>query len=226
MKKYFFNLYLILKNINNYGFFTFIYASIVELFYLFKFRDFYSYIHDNSVTSDYFDTKIKNNYNTQHTPTPYYFLSLACSFVKKLNYEDFIVVDMGSGLGRVGKFFLNKFNCSFYGLEINKIFVKKLNRFSKKNKKFKVYNVDLKNKKLRNEILSEIKKQNKKIIIFFSDPFDIGTILNILKFFKKKEHIVIGVNVNYLNKLFTCYKIEFSKFFKNKLRHVVLLTKK
>ena len=31
-----------------------------------------------------------------------------------------ILVDFGCGYGRVGKFFMRKFNCLFYGLEINK----------------------------------------------------------------------------------------------------------
>ena len=77
MKKYFYNFYLIIKNINNYGIITFFYATIIEIYYLFKFFDFRSYIHDNSATSTYQETKTIVRYDTQHTPTPYFFLRIA-----------------------------------------------------------------------------------------------------------------------------------------------------
>ena len=73
MKKYFYNFYIIIKNIKNYGIATFFYAATIEIYYLFRFLDFKSYIHDNSSTSTYEETKKELRYNTQHTPTPYFF---------------------------------------------------------------------------------------------------------------------------------------------------------
>ena len=61
--------------------------------------------------------------------------------------------------------------------------------------------------------------------LFFSDPFDIDTIIDILETFKNEEHLIVGVNVNNLEKLLIKYKIKYIKNFENKLRHVVLLKK-
>jgi len=226
MKKYFYNFYLIIKNINNYGFITFFYATIIEIYYLFKFFDFRSYIHDNKNTSTYQETKTKLEYDTQHTPTPYFFLTIASKFINEINYEDFIIVDMGCGYGRVGKYFISNHNSIFYGLEINKELIDPLKSYALKNKNFKVFHVDLRDEKKSNSIFDEIKKLNKKIIIFFSDPFDINAIIKVLSSFSKSEHVIIGVNVDNLEKLFLNYKIKHVKYFQNKLRHVVLLEKK
>ena len=65
MKRYFFNFYLIIRNINNYGLFTIFKAFIIEVFYLLKIRDFKSYIHDDEITSSYDDTKSNKEYNMQ-----------------------------------------------------------------------------------------------------------------------------------------------------------------
>ena len=84
MKKYFYNFYLILINISKYGFLEICKAFFVEIFYLVKIRDFKSWIHDDKFTDSYQDTKNDNDYNAQHTPTPYYFLNFASSFLKKM----------------------------------------------------------------------------------------------------------------------------------------------
>ena len=83
----------------------------------------------------------------------------------------------------------------------------------------------MRNKEKREKIFNEIKSLNKNIVIFFSDPFDIDTIVDILKTFEDEEHIIVGVNVNNLEKLLVNYKIKYFKNFENKLRHVVLLKK-
>lgn len=225
MSKYFYNFFLIIKNINNYGLFTFFYASIVEIFYLLKFYDFKSYLHDNSHTSTYEETKKSLTYNTQHTPTPYFFLSIALKFLKKENYDNFILIDMGCGYGRVGKYFNSKLNILFYGLEINKTLIDSIQINKSQKKNFNLIHIDLRDRDKREKIFYEIKKLNKKIVIFFSDPFDIDTIIDVLAFFSNNQHLIIGVNVNNLDKLTDKYKIEYIKYFKNKLRHVVLLKK-
>ena len=127
MKKYFYNFFLILKNIKNYGLITILKACLVELFYLIKFRDFKSYIYDDNFTSSYEQTKHKVSYNTQHTPTPYLFLKIGADFLHKEKFNDFIILDLGCGYGRVGDFFLSNFKCIFYGIDINKNFIDYLN---------------------------------------------------------------------------------------------------
>ena len=189
MKKYLYNFYLIIININNYGLITIFKAVIVELYYLLKIRDYKSYIHDEKFTSSYRNTKENKEYNTQHTPTPYYFLTFAEEFLKKNNINDFILV--GLGYGRVGKFFL--------------------------------YNVDLKNKIMREEIFEKIVLHNKMIVLFISDPFDVKTIIEISEYFKKRNHYILGINIKDIQMLLKKYhKIE-SKEFKINTRHIMLL---
>tara|TARA_Y100000294_G_scaffold156495_1_gene157407 strand:- start:2142 stop:2660 length:519 start_codon:yes stop_codon:yes gene_type:complete len=166
MRKYFYNIFLIIKNINNYGILTFLYASIIEIYFLLKFWDFHSFTHDDSATSTYEETKINQIYNTQHTPTPYFFLLKALDFIKKEKINDFILIDMGCGYGRVGKFFLSRTKCEFYGLEINNKFIDKMKNFSLKNKNFNIYCIDLRNKEFRNKIFDTIKNKKKKLFYF------------------------------------------------------------
>ena len=223
MKKYFYNFYIILKNINNYGLFTIIKASILEIFYLMKFRDFKSYIYDENFTSSYDQTKVDKNYNTQHTPTPYFFLTIGSKFLDKDKIKDFILIDLGCGYGRVGDFFYNKYNCMFYGFEINKKFIDHLKAKNNDLANNKYFHVDLKDKIKREKIFKELIKLNKKIIIFISDPFDISTIIEILEYFKKIDHIILGVNINQLDKLYINYKQQYIKTFNKGQRHIVLL---
>ena len=223
MKKYFYNFFLILKNIKNYGLITIIKACFIELFYLIKFKDFKSYIYDESLTSTYEQTKLENTYNTQHTPTPYLFLKIASNFMAKEKINDFVIVDLGCGYGRVGDFFLNKFKCIFYGIEINKNFIYYLSLKKNKKDNYNVYNIDLKNKIKRDEIFHKIANHKKKIIIFISDPFDIFTIIEILKYFKDLDHLILGVNINQLERLYKDYQKIYLKTFNKGLRHIVLL---
>jgi len=223
MKKYLYNFYLIIININNYGLITIFKAAIVELYYLLKIRDYKSYIHDEKFTSSYRNTKKNKEYNTQHTPTPYYFLTFAEEFLKKNNINDFILVDLGCGYGRVGKFFIKKFNCLFYGLEINKKLIEDLTLENNKNSKFFLYNVDLKNKIMREAIFEKIVLHNKMIVLFISDPFDVKTIIEISEYFKKRNHYILGINIKDIQMLLKKYnKIE-SKEFKINTRHIMLL---
>mgnify|MGYP001229159255 FL=1 len=223
MKKYFYNFFLILTNIKNYGFVTILKASFIELFYLIKFRDFKSYIYDDTFTSTYEQTKYADNYNTQHTPTPYFFLKIGADFIDKEKLNDFVILDLGCGYGRVGDFFLNKFKCVFYGIEINKNFIDYLNLKKNKIVNYNLYNTDLKNKNKREEIFAKVASHRKKIIIFISDPFDIHTIIEILKYFKDLDHLILGVNINQIEKLYEDYKKLYIKTFNKGLRHITLM---
>ena len=210
MKKYLYNFYLIIININNYGLITIFKAVFVELYYLLKIRDYKSYIHDEKFTSSYRNTKENKEYNTQHTPTPYYFLTFAEEFLKKNNINDFILVDLGCGYGRVGKFLIKKF-------------IEELTLENNKNPKFFLYNVDLKNKIMREAIFEKIVLHNKMIVLFISDPFDVKTIIEISEYFKKRNHYILGINIKNIQILLKKYnKIE-SKEFKINTRHIMLL---
>ena len=226
MKKYFYNFYLILINIRNYGLLTILKAFFVELFYLFRIKDYKSYIHDDEITSSYKDTKEKKNYNTQHTATPYYFLTFVEKFIKNEKINDFILVDLGCGYGRVGKYFVNKFDCLFYGLEINFNLLKDLILDKRYDDKFKVEHINLKDKILREKIFKEIISHNKKIVLFISDPFDIKTIIEIIDYFKNAEHYIAAINIKNYKELLNTHSVLHVKKFSSKTRHIMLLTKK
>tara|TARA_B100000767_G_scaffold150435_1_gene141645 strand:+ start:134 stop:814 length:681 start_codon:yes stop_codon:yes gene_type:complete len=226
MKRYFYNFYLIIRNINNYGLFTIIKAFIVELFYLLKIRDFNSYIHDDEATSSYEDTKDNKEYNTQHTPTPYYFLTFVKKFIQKNNIDNFVLVDLGCGYGRVGKYFMHQFNCIFYGLEINPKFLTNLIIEKKDDNNFNLQVVNLKDKNLREKIFNEIIAHNKKIILFISDPFDIKTILEIMKYFQNTSHYIVAINIKDYRELLTAYNKLDIKVFNIDTRHIMLLAPK
>ena len=226
MKRYFFNFYLIIRNINNYGLFTIVKAFIIEVFYLLKIRDFKSYIHDDEITSSYKDTKDNKEYNTQHTPTPYYFLTFVEKFFKKNNINDFVLVDLGCGYGRIGKYFTYKYNCLFYGLEINPKFLENLIIEKKNDKNFNLHTIDLKDKNVREKIFDKVVAHNKKIILFISDPFDIKTIIEITKYFANISHYIVAINIKDYKKLLITYNKLSSKQFKIDSRHIMLLEKK
>tara|TARA_B110000008_G_C16757575_1_gene479267 strand:- start:8 stop:697 length:690 start_codon:yes stop_codon:yes gene_type:complete len=226
IKKYFYNFYLILINLRNYGLYTIFKAFLTELVYLFKIRDFKSYIHDDEMTSSYQDTKEKKNYSTQHTATPYYFLTFVEKFIKKEKIDDFILVDLGCGYGRVGKYFSDKFNCLFYGLEINFNLLKDLISEKKNDKKFYIEHINLKDKVLRKKIFNKIISHKKKIIIFISDPFDIKTIIEIIDYFKNTKHYIVAINIKEYKKLLFNYNILNIKKFNIETRHIIFFNKK
>lgn len=221
MKKYFYNFYLILININKYGIYEIAKAFYVEIIYLIKIKDFRSWIYDEKYTDSYLYTKSDNDYNAPQTPTPYYFLTIAANFLKQNNIDDFILSDFGCGHGRLGKFFTKEFNCLFYGTEINKFMIEDLKKENIEN--FFLYAIDLKNKAERQEIFNKIKQHKKKIILFISDTFDIRTINEILDYFSDTNHYVIGVNIKDSNNLPSNYKKLSEKKFNLENRHVILL---
>tara|TARA_B100001063_G_scaffold64267_1_gene58286 strand:- start:51 stop:725 length:675 start_codon:yes stop_codon:yes gene_type:complete len=223
MKKYFYNFYLILININKYGFTEIIKALFIEIFYLIRIRDFKSWIHDDKFTDSYQDTKNDNNYNAQHTPTPYYFLNFASSFLKKNEIDDFVISDFGCGFGRIGKFFSKKFNCIFYGMEINNEMIEYLKKENRED--FYLFALNLKNKHEREKVFDQIKKHKKTIILFISDSFDINTINEIIKYFDDTDHYIIGINIKDSKNLLPGYEKIDNKEFNDKSRHIFLMKK-
>ena len=223
MKKYFYNFYLILINVNKYGFIEIIKALFIEIFYLIRIRDFKSWIHDDKFTDSYQDTKNDNDYNAQHTPTPYYFLNFASSFLKQNEIDDFVISDFGCGFGRIGKFFSKKFNCIFYGMEINNEMIEYLKKENRKD--FYLFALNLKNKQDREKVLDQIKEHKKTVILFISDSFDINTINEIIKYFDDIDHYIIGVNIKDSKNLLPGYVKINNKEFNDKSRHIFLMKK-
>ena len=223
MKRYLYNFYLVLKNISKYGLIEIFKALSVEIFYLFRIKDFKSWIHDDKFTDSYQDTKNENNYNTQHTPTPYYFLSFASKFLKQNNIDNFVLSDFGCGYGRIGKFFINQFNCIFYGMDINNEMIEDIKKDNINN--FYLFTINLRNKIERQKIFDQIKSHQKTIVLFISDAFDINTINEIIKYFNDIDHYLIGVNIKDLKDLLPGYLKVNTKEFNDKSRHIFLMKK-
>ena len=223
MKKYFYNFYLILINIGKYGLYEIFKAFFIEFMYLIKIRDFKSWLYDDKYTDSYKYTKSDNDYNAPQTPTPYYFLNIAAKFLRQNKINNFVLCDFGCGHGRLGKFFKDKFNCLFYGMEINKFMIEDLKKENEDN--FFLFAIDLKNKVERQEIFNKIKEHKKTIVLFISDTFDIRTINEILDYFSNTVHYVIAVNIKESDKLPSNYEVLSVKEFNIKNRHVILLKK-
>ena len=94
------NIFLFLKNINNYGVWIFLNIIFFELRYFFKTNNINSLHHDSDFTSNYNETKLKKSYNTPYIPTPYYFFSIIKDILKKNNLKNFTLIDFGCGYSR------------------------------------------------------------------------------------------------------------------------------
>ena len=63
---------------------------------------------------------------------------LISDYIKDENLNDFNIIDLGCGSGRLVKYFDKKFNIKFVGIDFNeKVIKKNLIRFNKKNYKNK-----------------------------------------------------------------------------------------
>jgi len=224
MKKYLYNFYLVLININKYGFIEILKAFFVEIYYLIKIKDFKSWIYDDKFTNSYQDTKQNNDYNTQHTPTPYYFLNIVCKFLKQNNIDNFVLSDFGCGFGRIGKFFNTQFNCLFYGMDINNEMIEDLKEDNIEN--FNLFTINLRDKIERKKIFDQIKSHKKTIVLFISDAFDINTVNSIIEYFDDTNHYIIGINIKDSQNLRSGYKKINIKEFNDKSRHIILYDKK
>ena len=221
MKKYYYNFLLLLKNINNYGFYEILKIIFYEIFYTIKFKDFSSLSYDDKESDTYEQVKRKDTYNTPYIPTPFYFLKILCLYFKKEKINNFLILDLGCGYSRVQYFFCTYFKTIFFGVDINKKIIQKL-----KNKK--IDNTFFLNLNLRKEmniklLVSETRriKNKKKLIVFFSDSFDPMLLKKVLKKLSNKlEFYCILINVKNTKYLSKKYKILFNKEFKNSDRNI------
>ena len=145
MKKYLYNLILLLKNINNYGISIFFKIIYFEIYNILKFLDFSSIIYEDKKSSTYEFTKKSKTYDTPYIPTPYYFLSIISNFLKNKKINNFIFLDLGCGYSRTQNYFSRCFKQFFLGVDLNKKIILSLKK--KKIKDSLFFNLNLRKKK-------------------------------------------------------------------------------
>lgn len=223
-KKFFYNSFLAIKNVNHYGFLLVFKSFFYEIYYSIKFKDFtfFNSGNDSDFVSNYNDTKIKNDYSTPDIPTPFYFLELIKYYIKEKRLKKFNIIDLGCGSGRLIKYFDYNFDINFIGIDVDKKIIKNnLKKFKKHNYKF--YNIDLKKiygiKDLN--IIDQSLINNRKNIIFISDSIDSLSIINLIPVLKKKFKEFLFIMVNQKNiSLFKEFNLIKSIKFKNESRNI------
>lgn len=224
LKKFFYNSFLALKNINRYGLFLIIKSFFYEIYYSIKFQDFTFFSYDSNINQDrsYRESKTKNDYSVPDIPTPFYFLELISIYIKNENLNDFNIIDLGCGSGRLVKYFDKKFKIRFIGIDINlQVINKNLIRFNKKNYKF--FNLDLKKINRSNDldIIDNNFLNNKKNIIFISDSIDALSIIKLIPILKIKFKEFLFIMVNQKNiELFNKYYCKKKIFFRDRSRNI------
>lgn len=224
LKKFFYNSFLALKNINRYGLLLIIKSFFYEIYYSIKFKDFtfFSYDDNDYHNSGYKESKTKDDYSAPDIPTPFYFLELISDYIKNENLNDFNIIDLGCGSGRLVKYFDKKFNIKFVGIDFNeKVIKKNLIRFNKKNYKF--FNLDLKkiNKINDLDIIDENFLNNRKNILFISDSIDASSIIKLIPILKIKFKVFLFIMVNQKDiKAFDNYTCKKTIFFKDQSRNI------
>ena len=210
------NILLLLKNIQNYGLIIFTKMILYEILFSIRFLNFKSLKYEEINNDDYFKTKNKKKYNTPYIPTPYYFLSKINKYFNSININNYLLIDLGCGYSRTRFFFKHSAN-PFIGFDYNSNIISYL-----KNKNYYrsyFFNKDLRKKKNIDFLVSITRKfkKNKKIVIFFSDSFELDLLKKIIISLKKK-HTFYCVIVNLKNK-------NFLKFKKKVLFNVTFLNK-
>ena len=213
LNKFFYNSILVLKNVNRYGFLLILKSIFYEIYYSIKFQDFafFSYDPNDNIETSYEDSKIKNMYSAPNIPTPFYFLELIKDYMKSQNFNDFNLIDLGCGSGRLIKYFDYNFNIKFLGIDFSKKIIEENKvKFNKDNYRF--YNLDL--KKIENksdlDLIDNSFANYKKNVVFISDSIDALSIKKIIPIFKTKFGYYLFIMVNqkdiHLFENFNCKK--------------------
>ena len=222
-----YNLFLLFKNINNYGLVVVIKILFFEAYYTLKYLDLDSLKYEDKQSNTYEATKEQKEYNAPYIPTPYYFLKIASDFLKDKKMNDIFFMDLGCGYSRTQHFFSDKFKSFFFGVDIDKNIISELKK--KKIKSSIFLHLDLRKKKSLKKIIEIIKKNKKEknLIIFFSDSTDLTLLkkilMNISKFFSFNCILINLKN----KKIFTKkYKTVFNKTFNNYQRNITVIKSK
>jgi len=167
MKKYFYNILLLFKNIKNYGFIEILKITLYELFYIIKFRDLNSLSYDDKNSGTYENVYKKNVYDTPYIPTPFYFLKIICLYLKKIKSNNFLILDLGCGYSRVQYFFSSYFNSFFFDVNLLKKVLKSLsNEFNFYCILINVKNTSFLLKKYKTLFVKKFKNPQRNIKIF------------------------------------------------------------
>ena len=218
---------MLLRNINNYGIAVSFKIIFFEIYNIIKFWDLSSIIYDDKKSNKYEFTKQNKTYNTPYIPTPYYFLSIVGNFLKKKKINNFIFLDLGCGYSRTQNYFSRYFNQFFLGVDLNKKIILFLKERKIKNSLF--FNLNLRKKENIDFLIKKILqiRGNRKLVIFFSDSFDLFLLNRILKSFSiKLNFYCILINIKNENFLSTRYKRLFFKKFNNPRRNIKIYDKK
>lgn len=207
------NLLYLIKIIPNYGYIRFVLSIIFEFYYIFRLKNFDIF---NFSKKKQYLFKSNQKYSTNNIPTPFYILFNIKKFFFKKKINNFFMIDLGCGSGRVLKYFNLYFNCRYLGLDFNKKLINKnIKENSLKNIKYVYFNLRT-FKKLKYLIKTE-NKNNKKIVFFISDSFDAFLIKKILIYMKKNNFSLKLIMINQINlKIFSKYKKIYYKEFNNK----------
>lgn len=207
------NLLYLIKIIPNYGYIRYVLSIIFEFYYIFRLKNFDIF---NFSKKKQYLFKSNQKYSTNNIPTPFYILFNIKNFFFKKKINNFFMIDLGCGSGRVLKYFNLYFNCRYLGLDFNKKLINKnIKENSLKNIKYVYFNLRT-FKKLKYLIKTE-NKNNKKIVFFISDSFDAFLIKKILIYMKKNNFSLKLIMINQINlKIFSKYKKIYYKEFNNK----------
>ena len=220
MKKILFNLYLIVTNINNYGLFLLFKTIFYELFYITKFLDFRSYLYSDNKKKDYLKTKTSDRYSTPAIPTPYYFLKYIKDYFIKEKINDFTLIDLGCGSGRVGVYLSYFLKIKFFGIDNNEILINSNKKKFKDKDNFNFYYLNLQDIKSVNKFNLNQFLDSKQKVLFVSDPFDKYSIMQLIKYYKEFFNFYFVMinqkDLNYFSDLNCIYKI----YFKNQKRNI------
>ena len=195
------NFFIALYSIKKYGVVVFVKSIIYEVYYSFKYLDnaFFDFDQTENPEASHEASWTSSNYSTPNIPTPYYFLSKIYKVLKEKKIDNFNLIDLGCGSGRLVKYFDTQFSINFVGFDISKkIIDKNLSKFKKKNLFF--FCQDLKKIHQPHQLNIFFDGLDKKKFLFFiSDSFDSQSVINLIKIFKLKLGGFFFVMVNQKN---------------------------
>lgn len=215
-------LILFFKAINSYGVINSTKIIFFELVELLTFKDSKSLDFEDNKTSSYKQSKKSKKYDVPYIPTPYFFLKIIKNYLHLVNLKKINFIDIGCGYCRPAKYLSRNFNVKFFGVDLDKNIVDQIRL--EKNKNFKIYNFNIRNKKKINFFLEKNLKTKLCNIILISDTVEIQLINQLLNSINSKSRIIIIlVNINYNKLKVKGFFVKKKIFFKNKSKNIIFL---
>jgi len=215
-------LILFLSTIRSYGVFNSIKIFFFEVYGLIYLWDLRSLTFDDEKSSTYKDTKKRGQYDVPYIPTPFYFLYLIKKVLYQLNIKKFNLIDIGCGYCRPAKYLAKKFELSFAGIELSQDIAKKV--IDENNKKFNIYNFNLRDVKKTKSFFKNNLKKNINNVIIISDTVEINQINKIFKALDNHYKIIlIFINVKFKKFKNKKFKVKKTILFKKNSRNIIFL---